>query len=130
MNTGLLRGGLILILAASMLAACTTAGAGGPAPSAPPGGAVVTARNTAFDSGQLAVPAGTPFQLLFDNRDGAPHNVTIFDDGAAQPLFVGEVFAGPASRVYRVPAIPAGTYRFRCDVHLEMTGTVTAGGAN
>jgi plastocyanin len=28
--------------------------------------------------------------------------------------------------VYEVPAIPAGTHRFRCDVHPEMAGTVTA----
>ncbi len=88
---------------------------------------MITAHDTAFGSGQLTVPAGAPFQLLFDNRDGAPHNVTIFDDGAAQPLFAGEIFSGPASRIYQVPAIPAGTHRFRCDVHLEMTGTVTAG---
>jgi plastocyanin len=128
MNRDLLNGGLILVLAGGLLAGCTTsAGAGGPAPSAPPGGAVITAQGTAFGSPQLMVPAGTPFQLLFDNRDGAPHNVTIFDDGAAQPLFVGEIFGGPASRIYQVPAIPAGTHRFRCDVHLEMTGTVTAG---
>ena len=117
-----------LLLAANLLTACTAAnGAGGPPPTAPSGGAVITAHDIKFDSAQLHIPAGTPFQLLFDNRDGAPHNVTIYDDGAAQPLFVGEIFGGPASRLYHVPAIAPGPHRFRCDVHLEMTGTVTAG---
>jgi plastocyanin len=120
------RGGATL-LAGIVLVACTaSAGAGGPPPSAPNGGAVITAQNIAFDRGQLAVPAGRPFQLLFENREGAPHNVRIYDD-VDQPLFVGEIFGGPGSRAYEVPAIPAGTHRFRCDVHPDMAGTVIAG---
>ncbi|HEY8633071.1 MAG TPA: cupredoxin domain-containing protein [Candidatus Limnocylindrales bacterium] len=123
----LARGAGILLLAGTVLVACTaSAGAGGPPPSAPTGGAVVTAQNIAFDRGQLAVPAGRPFQLLFENREGAPHNVRIYDD-VDQPLFVGEIFGGPGSRTYEVPAIPAGTHRFRCDVHPDMAGTVIAG---
>lgn len=119
-------GRTLLLLASSMLLACTTAtGAGGSPPPAPSGGAVITAQGTAFDRQQLDVPAGRPFQLLFENREGAPHNVTIVDD-AGTPLFVGEIFSGPGSRTYDVPAIPTGAYRFRCDVHSEMTGTVTA----
>ena len=47
---------------------------------------------------QLTVPAGTAFPLLFENREGAPHNVTIYDEGSAEPLFVGEIFSGPGSR--------------------------------
>jgi plastocyanin len=117
-----------LVLAASLLIGCSTpAGTAAAPPSAPSGGAVITAQNTAFDRGQLAVPAGRPFQLLFENREGAPHNVTIYDDGGAPPLFVGETFGGPGSRTYEVPSIPAGTHKFRCDVHPQMTGTVTAG---
>jgi plastocyanin len=120
-------GRTLLLVALGMLLACTTAtGAGGSPPPAPPGGAVITAQGTAFDRQQLEVPAGRPFQLLFDNREGAPHNVAIYDE-AGQPLFVGEIFGGPGSRTYDVPAIPTGAYRFRCDVHPEMTGTVTAG---
>jgi plastocyanin len=115
-------------LAAGMLAACSTsAGGGAPAPSAPPGGAVMVARDMAFDRGQLTVPAGVPFTLLFENRDSAPHNVTIYDEGVEGPLFAGETFSGTASHNYEVPPIPAGTHRFRCDVHREMTGIVTAG---
>jgi plastocyanin len=119
--------GAILLLAGSILAACTSsAGAGGPPPSVPSGGAVITAQGNAFDRTQLAVPAGRPFQLLFENREGAPHNVRIYDEGVDQPLFVGEIFGGPGSRTYDVPAIPAGMHRFRCDVHPDMAGTVAA----
>jgi plastocyanin len=116
-----------LALACTVLAACSGAnGAGGPPPSAPPGGAVITAAGTAFDRRQLDVPAGRSFALLFENRDGAPHNVRFYDEGIDQPLFVGDVFGGPGSRTYEVPAIPAGTHRFRCDVHPEMSGVATA----
>jgi plastocyanin len=116
------------LLAAALLAACTNAaGITGPPPTAPPGGAVIVAQGVAFDRAQLIVPAGTSFALLFENRDGALHNVTIYDDAGGQPLFVGEVFAGPGSRSYPVPAIPAGTHRFRCDVHPQMSGTLEAG---
>jgi plastocyanin len=124
----LVHGAAILLLAGSILVACSaSAGAGGPAPSAPSGGAVITANGNAFDRAQLAVPAGRPFQLLFENREIAPHNVRIYDEVVDQPLFVGEIFGGPGSRTYEVPAIPAGRHRFRCDVHPDMSGTVTAG---
>ena len=116
-----------ILLAGTVFVACTAAaGGGGPPPSSPTGGAVITAQNIAFDRGQLAVPAGRPFQLLFENREGAPHNVRIYDD-VDQPLFVGEIFGGPGSRTYDVPAIPAGTHQFRCDVHPDMAGTVISG---
>lgn len=116
-----------LLLGAGILVGCTAgSGAGGPPPSAPPGGAVVTAAELRFDRTQLDVPAGRPFTLLFENREGPPHNVRIYDDVVDQPLFVGEVFSGPGARSYEVPAIPAGAHRFRCDVHPEMSGTVTA----
>ena len=67
-----------------------------------------------------------PFQLLFENRESAPHNVRIYDEVVDQPLFVGEVFGGPGSRTYDVPSIPAGTFKFLCDVHPDMVGTLTA----
>jgi plastocyanin len=123
---GLRRSGVVLLLAASILAGCSSSGgAGGPPPSAPAGGAVITANGNAFDRAQLDVPAGRPFQLLFENREGAPHNVRIYDNVDA-PLYVGEIFGGPGSKTYDVPNIPAGSHQFRCDVHPDMKGTVTA----
>jgi plastocyanin len=119
-----LRSGLLV---AGLLAGCTGPGATGPPPSAPPDGVVIVATALAFDRSELGVPAGRPFPLLFENREGAPHNVAIYVDDPAAPLFAGEVFGGPASRTYAVPALEAGTYRFRCDVHPEMAGAVVAG---
>jgi plastocyanin len=122
----IVRAGAVGLLAASVLVGCSTSGASGPPPSAPAGGVVITAQSIKFDRSELDVPAGRPFQLLFDNHEGAPHNVRIYDDGVDQPLFLGETFGGPSARTYEVPALPAGTHRFRCDVHPEMAGTVSA----
>jgi len=91
------------------------------------GGFEISAANLAFDPSELVVPADVAVDLVFENRESAPHNVAIYADASAgQALFVGEVFSGPGSRLYRLPALDAGTYFFRCDVHQEMTGTLVA----
>jgi len=109
-----------------LVAACSGSSvSSGPPPSAPPGGAVIVAHDLAFDRTRLDARAGTGFQLVFENRDGAPHNVTILD-GQGGSAFVGETFGGPGSRTYAIPPLAAGAYRFRCDVHTDMTGTLVA----
>jgi plastocyanin len=122
MSAGMLRGGLPAL--ALIVAACS---AGPIVTPAVEGGIPLVASGTAFDRTTLEVPAGRAISLVFENRDGAPHNVSITQAGAALPLFVGEIFGGPAARVYEVPALPAGRYAFRCDVHPEMTGTIVSG---
>lgn len=92
----------------------------------PAGPAVaVTAAGIAWDADCLAAPAGTAFTIELDNTDSVPHNLAILaGDGTGDPLFRGEIFQGPATRTYDVPALAAGTYRFRCDVHpAQMEGT-------
>lgn len=86
----------------------------------------VAALNIAFDRKDIAVPAGQAFTLDFDNQDsGIPHNVAI-RDASGQQVFTGEIFNGPAQRAYQVQALAAGTaYTFVCDLHPNMTGTVT-----
>jgi plastocyanin len=111
------------------LGACGSSGSpAATAASFPPDAARVVAQGEAFTTGSVAVPADAPFSLVLDNRDGEPHNVTILakESGGKSP-FVGEVFSGPSARLYSVPALPAGTYQFRCDVHQQMTGTIVAG---
>lgn len=125
MTPGRLRA--LALLALIVGAGCGSAAIAGPLPTAPPGGAVVVAAGTAFDRDEIAVPAGAPFQLLFENHESIPHNVAIVGaDG--QPVYVGEIFSGPGSRRYDIPALAPGHYAFRCDVHpLSMVGEVVAG---
>jgi cytochrome c oxidase subunit 2 len=97
---------------------------GGPGPAAGPA-LQLSALNIAFEQTSLTAPAGTPFQIEFDNKDASvPHNVDIHDASGTE-VFKGEIFPGPAKRVYDVPALDAGAYAFACTVHPTMTGTLT-----
>lgn len=120
---------LALATVALAAAACSSTNAGGPtAPAAPadPNAPVVVAKDMQFATKDVQVPAGKAFQLSFTNNDGAPHNVAIYTDSSASTnLFRGEIFSS-ATKVEQVPALAAGTYFFRCDVHPDMTGTITA----
>ena len=82
----------------------------------------ISAQNIAFDTATLEAPADTPFQIRFANNDaGIPHNVEI-KDGMTMSVWKGEIFNGVETRVYDVPALPAGTYTFICTVHPNMVG--------
>jgi plastocyanin/uncharacterized membrane protein len=80
----------------------------------------------AFVPGNLRLPANEPVALAFDNEDsGVQHNVAIYEDESAEEsLFVGDLFAGPATVTYDVPPLDPGSYFFRCDVHPQMNGSV------
>ena len=115
--------------------------AGSPAPSgsAAPGGSAgaeaptpaadvtITAHNIAYDVTEVSAPAGRPFTIAFVNNDaGVPHNVSIHKDSPTGPeVWKGDIFNGVETRIYQVPALPAGTYGFACSVHPNMTGTLT-----
>jgi plastocyanin len=90
------------------------------------GGLTVVAENTEFATDELELPAETPTPLTFDNRDPAPHNLSIYEDDTAsgEPRFTFEPFPGPEAKPFEIPAIPEGEYYFRCDVHPTMEGTV------
>ncbi len=86
----------------------------------------IAAQNIAYDTTQEAVPANTPFKIDFTNNDaGIPHNVAIHDSSNKE-IFKGEIFPGVATKTYDVQALPAGEYTFVCDVHPNMTGSLTA----
>ena len=88
----------------------------------------ISAKDLKFSTSTLSTPADEPFQIAFDNQEGAPHNVAIYrDSSAAEKIFGEDPFSGPAVVVYEVPALAAGTYFFRCDVHPDMSGELTAG---
>jgi plastocyanin/mono/diheme cytochrome c family protein len=103
------------------------AASGSVAPSAAAGGTTVSikAQGIAFTTPDVTAPAGAAFTLSFDNEDaGTPHNVDIKDASGAE-AFKTDIFPGVATKTYQVPALAAGAYTFVCDVHANMTGTLT-----
>jgi plastocyanin len=97
--------------------------------SAPTGTVVrIEAKNSLFPTKTVTAPAGHAFSIRFRNSDaGILHNVSIYTNASAtDDLFKGKIFAGPATEIYKISALEAGSYFFRCDVHLTvMTGTLT-----
>jgi plastocyanin len=116
-----------LVALAAASAACSSAAAQ-PVASGPvdPNGPTIVAKDMKFAGGPVEVKAGANVTLHFDNQDSAPHNVAIYtDSSASSPVSIGEVVtSGKKDQV--VPALKAGTYFFRCDVHHDMTGTIVA----
>lgn len=117
-----------LIAVVVVFAACSGGGAAASVSPPPDADVSIDAKDHKFSPTDLSIPAGEPFQLFFRNLDGARHNVAIYPaDSASQSIFVGETVTD-AAVTYEVPAIEAGAYFFRCDVHPEMVGTIRAGG--
>jgi plastocyanin len=117
-----------LVVLAAVLAACSSASANpsAPAGSVDPNAPVVVAQGNAFSPATVTVPADKAFSLTLDNKDGAPHNVSIYtDSGASKSISAGEIVSSTTT-TQQVPALAKGTYFFRCDVHHEMTGTIVA----
>ena len=116
----------VALAAAACSSTSATGGTAAPAAPADPNAPAITANNLKFGESTVVVPAGKAFQLTFTNQESAPHNVAIYSDAsAATNLFRGEIFSS-GSKVQEVPALPAGSYFFRCDVHPDMQGTITA----
>ena len=105
--------------------AAPSGGAAGLTVSAPVGAAT-----GGFDPTTLETPAGTAFSLTFDNQDNqAPHNLVLQNPDGSAVAVQGDTafFTGPGQRVYQVPALTAGGYKYICQVHpTTMFGTLTA----
>ena len=88
-----------------------------------PGLPRITAHNIAFMTTSLTLTGSGPHEVAFDNQDTAPHNIGVHDAQGSE-VFKGGIITGPAGIEYHLPALPAGTYEFKCDVHPQMTGTL------
>ena len=119
-----------LVALAAVLAACSGAsaapGSQGPAPAESPSGdaVAITTKDMTFVETSVSVKAGAAFSVAFDNQDGAPHNIKI-SDASGDKVFAGDIVSSQKV-TYQVPALAAGTYTFICEVHPNMTGTITA----
>jgi len=100
-------------------------GSGAPAGSPVTADATVHAQGIAYVDTTFTAPAGKPFTLAFVNEDqGTPHNIEL-KNASGGVAYKGEIFNGVDTRVYEVPALPAGTYPYVCSIHSNMTGTAT-----
>ena len=117
-----------LLALAAVLAACSGASAAREDTTQPPAGGTgnvsIVAKDIAFKTTDVAVKAGSPVTIDFDNQDGAPHNIAI-SDANGQSVFKGEIVSSKQV-TYNVPSLAAGTYTFICEVHPNMKGTITA----
>lgn len=86
------------------------------------------AANIAFTKTQLDVAANTPITVNFSNGDSAPHNFDVVSGpaGYTKPSTQPEIAVPGAKVTYHIPALPAGTYNFQCDIHPNsMKGVLT-----
>jgi plastocyanin len=121
--TTLALAGLVLTIAACSSA--TGNSPSQPAASRDPNAIQISARNLQFSTAELTAPADKAFSIEFENQEGAPHNVAIYNDETrSQKLFGEDPFSGPSTVTYNVPALAAGEYFFLCDLHPDMKGTL------
>jgi plastocyanin len=116
--------GLALAVAAPA-AACTEAERQEAVQAVVPAATVtVTARNVAFEPTTVAMQAGVPLRIVLQNQDaGIPHNVLV--RGGGTDIGKSEIVTGVARTELSFGPLPAGEYQFLCEVHPNMTGTIT-----
>jgi plastocyanin len=117
---------LLATLVLVSMAACSSAATA--PPSIPADAIKLSARDLAFSTDKLVVPAGKPFTISLDILESASHNVAIYtDDSFSNLVYKEDARNGPGTFLFNVPALAAGTYAFRCEIHTNMKGTLTAG---
>jgi plastocyanin len=124
--------GLGLAAVALLTVACSGGASPAPAtgaPASPAGspsgdGVVIVAKDIAFTPTAVTIPADTATDIVLDNQEDVPHNIAI-KDAAGATVFKGEII-NKGQVTNAVPALAAGAYQFWCEVHPNMTGTLTA----
>ena len=131
----------LLLVITGALAACGSGGNGGESGNGGdgaggcPGTGTVTdgevricADDLVFDVATIEAPAAEEFNITFTNAEAVPHNVAVYTEEGGEEIFIGEVISGPdVTTQLPIPALDAGTYYFRCDVHPEMEGMIVVG---
>lgn len=122
---------LLLPAIALVVGACSSAAstpgsdASAPAEAASPvTSATITAKNVDYEPKALTLAPGVPIRLVFQNDDaGVPHNLHV--SGSGQDVVKGDVVTGRATQNLDLGPLQPGGYTFKCDVHPNMTGTIT-----
>jgi plastocyanin len=119
------RSAILAMLLVAAIAGCAPAATPPPIPA---DAIHLSAQNLQFSTDSLAVPAGKPFTIALDILESAAHNVAVYtDDSFSTLVSKQDPQTGPGTFLFEFPALQAGTYAFRCEVHPQMKGTITAG---
>jgi plastocyanin len=85
----------------------------------------IIASGIQFTTNNVTAPAGQKLTLTFRNQDnGIPHDVDIKDPSGGD-VFKTDITTGPTDKSYDFGPLQPGTYSFVCNVHPNMTGTLT-----
>jgi plastocyanin len=126
-----MRAMTLLAIATLLVAACGFGPPVGHASGSPVASVALVAEDLAFDQGSLQVPAGGVIAISLENRDpGILHNVAIYPTAGGDPVFRGETFTGIETRTNLAGPLTPGTFRFVCEAHPTMSGTLTVGEAS
>ena len=79
-----------------------------------------------FEPSKVFVPAGEEVDLTFENDDGGiAHNLRVRTDAPEDDQPATDLQVGPDTQRITFTLDP-GEYRFVCDIHPNMRGTITA----
>ena len=95
-----------------------------PLPSPPAGAVILSVTNRQYSTSTITGVANQPTIIYFTNNDEDNHNVTIYRNASKDmELFRGDLFVGPNTVIYTVPALAAGEYYFADFQFPSMHGT-------
>jgi hypothetical protein len=99
----------------------------GDQPPGPDGPLVVVAQSLAVDTTEIPLPPEAEVTIVLENRDPVPHNLSIYTEPGGETIFQESPQPGPTTVEYAFTSPPPGQYYFQCDVHPQMSGTVSVG---
>lgn len=80
------------------------------------GAVAISIKDFTFNPAEIQATVGQVIQ--FTNEDSAGHTATVIDGSCTTPVIAGGAADG-------LVFSQAGSYPFRCDIHKQMTGTIT-----
>ena len=84
----------------------------------------ITARNVEFAPTTVAMESGVPLRLVLQNDDaGVPHNILV--RGGGTDIGKTAIVTGIDRAEVSFGPLPPGEYEFLCEIHPNMTGTIT-----